>query len=243
MTLQDFMAQVKGLPPETPLYVAEVDEASAMNVSGTRAHPRRETAKQRGVRNGDRRTRERAGDGAAGALVAPQADRLRFTLRPRALPDPDPPQAFLASEHRQHVENPGRGRAAGQRGAQRLGDDAELRALFVGVVAHRRLRRGGAPLLERLEPRQQRLEVQPPAAGENLLGLGVDRERPFREQETRAVGELDQRLGALLQAGQGGGAAARACARRARQRSRARPADRAGRRARSSTARRRASRA
>ncbi len=34
MTLQDFMAQVKGLPPETPLCVAEVDEASAMNVSG-----------------------------------------------------------------------------------------------------------------------------------------------------------------------------------------------------------------
>jgi len=34
MTLQDFMNQVKDLPPETPVCVAEVDEASAMNVSG-----------------------------------------------------------------------------------------------------------------------------------------------------------------------------------------------------------------
>ena len=34
MTLQDFMDQVKDLPPETPVCVAEVDEASAMNVAG-----------------------------------------------------------------------------------------------------------------------------------------------------------------------------------------------------------------
>ena len=34
MTLQDFMDRVKDLPPETPLCVAEVDEASAMNVAG-----------------------------------------------------------------------------------------------------------------------------------------------------------------------------------------------------------------
>ena len=34
MTLQDFMDQMKDLPPETVLCVAQVDEASAMNVAG-----------------------------------------------------------------------------------------------------------------------------------------------------------------------------------------------------------------
>ena len=34
MTLQDFMDQVKDLPPETMLCVAEVDEASGMTVAG-----------------------------------------------------------------------------------------------------------------------------------------------------------------------------------------------------------------
>jgi len=33
MTLQDFMDRVKDLSPEMPLCVAEVDEASAMNVA------------------------------------------------------------------------------------------------------------------------------------------------------------------------------------------------------------------
>src|SRR6202044_3192654 len=48
---------------------------------------------------------------------------------------PQPSQALLASKHREHVENAGRGDAAGRRGAQRLGDDAELGALFDRVVA------------------------------------------------------------------------------------------------------------
>ena len=34
MTLQDFFDRVKDLPPETLLCVAEVDDASAMNVAG-----------------------------------------------------------------------------------------------------------------------------------------------------------------------------------------------------------------
>ena len=40
----------------------------------------------------------------------------------------DPREALVAAEHGQHVENAGRGRAAGQRRAQRLGDGAELGA-------------------------------------------------------------------------------------------------------------------
>ena len=59
--------------------------------------------------------------------------------------------------------------------------------------------------VKRLQPRQQRLEMQPPAAREDFLGLFLQRQRPFREQEFGAVGEFDQRLGAFLQAGQGGG--------------------------------------
>ena len=34
MTLQEFLDQVKDLPPETQMCVAEVDEAFAMNLAG-----------------------------------------------------------------------------------------------------------------------------------------------------------------------------------------------------------------
>jgi hypothetical protein len=39
MTLRDFMDRVKDLPPETPVCVAEVDGASAMNVAGLEVVP------------------------------------------------------------------------------------------------------------------------------------------------------------------------------------------------------------
>ena len=116
----------------------------------------------------------------------------------------DASEALLAAEHRQHVENAGRGRTASQRRAQRLGDRSELRPFGVGVGAHRRFGFRRAPVLDRGEPRQQRLEMQTAAARQDLRGLVVDRQRPPREHEVRAVGEFDQRLGALLEAGQGG---------------------------------------
>ena len=58
----------------------------------------------------------------------------------------DPPEALLAPEHREHVEDARRGRAAGQRRAQRLGDDAELCAFLFRIGAHDSLRACRRPL-------------------------------------------------------------------------------------------------
>ena len=52
-------------------------------------------------------------------------------------PDPQPAEALLAAEHLQHVEYAGRGRAPGQRGAQRLCDDCPS---FGPPLRHRRAR-------------------------------------------------------------------------------------------------------
>src|SRR5271166_1945147 len=71
----------------------------------------------------------------AGTPRPPPQKRSRLRLRLIG----DPPEAFLAPQHGEHVEDAGRGRAAGQRGAERLGDRAELRALDFGISAHDRL--------------------------------------------------------------------------------------------------------
>ena len=47
-------------------------------------------------------------------------------------------EALLAAKHGEHVENAGRGSSAGQRGAQRLRDLAELDAASLGKIAHDR---------------------------------------------------------------------------------------------------------
>src|SRR3954468_12525661 len=57
-----------------------------------------------------------------------------------------PIEAFLSSQYRQDVEDPGRGGLAGQRRAQRLGDGAELDAFALRQCARCRFRVGGGPV-------------------------------------------------------------------------------------------------
>src|SRR5690242_9577600 len=47
-----------------------------------------------------------------------------------------PCEAFLAAQHRQNVENAGRGGAPGQRRAQRLRHRAELEVILFGEIPH-----------------------------------------------------------------------------------------------------------
>ena len=56
---------------------------------------------------------------------------------------------YLAPEHREHVENPRRSAAAGERGAQRLRNLAELQAVCLGMFPHRGLRGGRVPFFYR----------------------------------------------------------------------------------------------
>src|SRR6266851_3441694 len=59
-----------------------------------------------------------------------------------------PAQTFLASQHVQNLENPGRCRPSGERRPQRLGDRAELETIFLGEGAQRCLRRSRTPSLD-----------------------------------------------------------------------------------------------
>src|SRR5665213_362744 len=61
-------------------------------------------------------------------------------------PVPDPGEAFLAPEQDQHIENPRRGGATGQRRPQRLRRLAELDAGLVGNLPHGPLDRLRIPL-------------------------------------------------------------------------------------------------
>src|SRR5690606_159259 len=97
------------------------------------------------------------------AKACQEIPRLRFCAAPwlanrspsRALVA-QPGEALLAPEHGEDVEDAGRGRAAGKRGAQRLRHLAELQARLLGMGAHRAFRRCSAPFAEPIERGQER---------------------------------------------------------------------------------------
>ena len=158
-----------------------------------------------------RKTRQR------GRLPAIWAGSGRFTgmnsleraLGPGLVAQPG--EALVWTQHRQHVENRRRGGAAGQRRAQRLRHRAELPAGALGKAAHDRFDSRRGPVGDRFQFRQQRRDRVLGLRGQQRLGLGVERERAARPDEARGFEQLDQRLGALLQAGM----AAMSCSRRA----------------------------
>jgi hypothetical protein len=87
----------------------------------------------------------------------------------------NPPEALLAPKHCKHVENAGRGRAAGERRAQGLGDAAKLCAFLFRIGADDGLRARGRPVGERGDARQQVFEMEAPGASENLFGRVANR--------------------------------------------------------------------
>ena len=107
------------------------------------------------------------------------------------------------AEHRHDVEQAGRGRPPGQRGAQGLRHLAELRADRLGVLAHHLLEARRRPVVDGAE-----LAVDPgearPSLDEQGACLVVELQRPLGIEVVGAVEELDERLGALLQARHGG---------------------------------------
>ena len=60
MTLSELFERVKDLPPETPVCVAEEDEAAGMNVAGVEVVREAETTERRDGRSGG--GRDRAGE-------------------------------------------------------------------------------------------------------------------------------------------------------------------------------------
>src|SRR4051812_11241432 len=85
----------------------------------------------------------------------------------------DAGEAFLPPEQHQHIENPGRGRPPGQRGAKRLGNLAELYLRRLRDAAHGRLCGLGAPFVKRRQDRINTGEQPRRVSGEKLLGLLV----------------------------------------------------------------------
>ena len=83
--------------------------------------------------------------GASLCTPAAAKGRLAMTrgsLFASARPIRDARKALLAAQHMQHVEDGRRGGAARQRGAQGLGDAAELGAGLFGIGARRGFERG-----------------------------------------------------------------------------------------------------
>ena len=91
-----------------------------------------------------RRRRGKIGGRAVAALAERGGRDQRSRLQARLVGDP--PEALLAPEHRQHIEDARGSGAAGQRRPERLGDRAKLRALGLGVGAHDSLERRNRPL-------------------------------------------------------------------------------------------------
>ena len=93
----------------------------------------------------------------------------------------------------------------GERGAQRLGDAAELDPFALGKGADRLLGRLGGPGLDRSRGLPRQLAEQTAGFGrEQRRGLVVEGERAVGKDEPGAVHQLDQRLGSLLQPRHGG---------------------------------------
>src|SRR6266511_5723624 len=110
--------------------------------------------------------------------------RIMRVLRARAAPLPtlqlilQPREALVLAEHGEHVEDSGRGGASGQRRAHGLGDRSELDLLALGERAHRGFRRLYAPRLDALKVADRLAEQGPCVAGQQCLGLVVERDRP-----------------------------------------------------------------
>ena len=114
----------------------------------------------------------------------------------------DPREAFLAAENGQHLEDAGRGGAPGQRRAQRLGDLAELQPFRLGEAldrgfgasrpsSPRRPPSAGRSAGEELRAPRRRAAPPPPRRGAS--GRSATR-------NAAPVDQIDQRLGALLEA-------------------------------------------
>src|SRR5688500_13870879 len=82
-------------------------------------------------------------------------------LRPALVPClvGEPRQGFIPSEHEKNVEYAGRCAAPGKRGAQWLGDSAQLNACFFGIFPSRGFQRRRCPIGEGGEPPGKRREM------------------------------------------------------------------------------------
>ena len=113
-----------------------------------------------------------------------------------------PRQAFRLAEHHQDVENAGRGGAAGQCRPQRLRDGAELGALRSAKV-RTPARCLGRPGLDSAERGRDFAQQSFRLRGQQGLRFVIQPDRPVGEEKSCAVDEIDERLGALLQARHG----------------------------------------
>src|SRR5215203_1386202 len=87
------------------------------------------------------------------------------------------PEALVAPQHRHDIEQRRRGRAAGERGAERLRHLPELEAARLGKAAHRFFGRLRGPVGERGEARDDAGDALAPAIGDELRGLLVEAAR------------------------------------------------------------------
>ena len=106
----------------------------------------------------------------------------------------DTGKRFLAAEHGENVEDPRRGRPAGQRRSERLGNLAELIARLVGKLPHRGLERRLRPGSTACKPRQERGKRLAAASSRILLAISSIGKRARGEQKGGVVEQLDQRL-------------------------------------------------
>jgi len=100
--------------------------------------------------------------------------------------------SLLSTENVQHIENTGRCRLAGEGGPERLRHFAKLHPGLLGIGPYRSLEPLRRPGLYRFEPRQQRRKRLARGLVQELLGLGVELERPLGEEIVSAVEQLDQ---------------------------------------------------
>ena len=112
----------------------------------------------------------------------------------------------MLAQHRQHVEDAGRGGASGQRRPQRLGDGAELESLR-SANARTAASVVGGPGCHR-RPAASELADQGARLPASAARAPCHRSRAAgRRKKIRAVDQLEQGLGALLQARHGRAAA------------------------------------
>ena len=113
----------------------------------------------------------------AGARSAPADARAASAIRAEAL---------LAAQHLHDLEDARRGERAGQRGAQRLRDRAELQPAALGKPAQSRLRVPAPSIPSRRAapaPRRARRAAAGPRRVSSLGGVGGERDRPRRDIE------------------------------------------------------------
>src|SRR4051812_430539 len=117
----------------------------------------------------------------------------------------DAGEAFLPPEQNQHIENPRRGRPAGERRSKRLSHLAELHAVCLRHSAHRRLCGERRPFVKRREDRVKTGEQAGGIPDDQLRRLFVQVERPGAEKKGRPFREFVEGLRARLQFGHGAG--------------------------------------